>query len=104
MGRGVFAIDAGLFARGHGVPAAGHPHVLGLVLLGVSRQGPRRPGISLTTLARERPLKIASKCIYTQCLVLHRRRRQATRKPPCSPLKLWNPDSQMALRPKTRYV
>ena len=40
-------VDAGLFARGHGVPAAGHPHVLRLVLLGVSRQGPRRPGVSL---------------------------------------------------------
>src|SRR6202020_2573048 len=48
MGRGVLAIDAGLFARGHGVPAAGHPHVLRLVLLGVSRQGPRRPRLSLT--------------------------------------------------------
>ena len=47
LGRGVLAIDAGLFACGNGVPAAGHPHVHRLVLLGVSRQSSRRRGLSL---------------------------------------------------------
>ena len=40
-------LDPGISAGGHAVPAAGHPHVHGLVLLGVSRQGPRRPRLSL---------------------------------------------------------
>ena len=41
-------VDAGLPPRGHGVPAADHPHVHRLVLLGVSGQGPRRPRLSLS--------------------------------------------------------
>src|SRR5262249_12489378 len=42
------ARHAGVSPRRHAVPAAGDPLLLGLVLLGVPRQGARRCGLSLT--------------------------------------------------------
>src|SRR5271168_5130684 len=48
MGGCVLRGDPGFPARGHVVPAANHPHVHRLVLLGLSRQGARRPWLSLT--------------------------------------------------------
>jgi cytochrome bd ubiquinol oxidase subunit II len=48
LGGRVLRGDAGIPARRHAVPFADHLHVYRLVLLGVSRQGPRRPRLSLT--------------------------------------------------------
>ena len=54
LGGGLVGSDAGLHGGRHAVPAARHPHVHGLVLLGVPRQGARRHRLSLKRIPSPR--------------------------------------------------